>query len=140
MYDELDLKGTFDLWKTLHRRMWAKYDGDPANEKLLLTAAGRYRKSLTGMDRAFCDVESELQRSDDHDEEWDRQQAAERQRAAEEAEARNVVLQPGFFEYAGSLSFAELQKLYYNDKSFRLQYNLLVREHGYRIPAAPRAV
>lgn len=138
MYEDLSLEGTLDLWKTLHRRMWSKYAGDKKNERLLLEAAGKYRNCLTGCDRAFADIESRLTRVDGHDEEWDCQQAAELQKKKEAEELASVTLQPGFEQYAASLSLAELQRAYYNIKSFRLQYDFLVRNAGYRVPPAPR--
>lgn len=127
------------LWKTLHQRQWAKYSADPNNERLIRKAMEKYRLSLTAADRAFADVESHLHRADGKTEADDLREAAARQRVAEEEEARNVVLQPGIHQYAGSLSPVELERAYYNDRNFRLQYNILVRDFGYKLPAAPRA-
>jgi len=127
------------LWKTLHQKLWSKYSADPNNEKLLRKAMEKYRLSLTAADRAFADVESHLHRADGHDAAWDLQQAAEAERAKEEAETRDFVVDRGFFEYAGGLSLQELQRAYYNDKNFRLKYSVLVRDFGYNIPPEPRS-
>lgn len=126
------------LWKTLHQRQWSKYAADPRNEKLLCEGATKYRLSLTAFDRSFSEIESSLHRSDGKTAEDDLREAAERQRAQEAEEQATVVLQPGIHEYAGGLSLAELQREYFNNKNFRLQYNVLIRDFGYKRPPEPR--
>ena len=118
-------------WKLLHADTWRKYDG-AANEKILLDGALQYRACQTAFDRSFHQNKSALVRTDGKTPQDDAREAAERE-AAENAELEsNVTVSKDDYNFAASLSPAQLAETYRADPSFARKYRKLIKDFGFR--------